>query len=278
MGEPRFTGDLKAWDFASMFALIAPPMSILKGLSRHPFPVRAEFARVFAASFAFPEEVLRPLVPPALQVDTYNGLGFVAVALVWTRNLRPAGFPGFLGQDFLLTGYRVFTRFRDDSGRSLRGLNILRSETDKRRMVWAGNLLTRYHYRHVKARVERAGTTTRITTSLDNGSPTLDIQFETRTDGVELPEGSPFKEWRTARRFAGPMPFTFSADGDEMVIIEGSRQNWVPRPVAVKHWQVGLFDEPALRGARPVLANAFTTENIVYRWEKGRVVRVARLA
>lgn len=32
-------------------------------LKRHPFPVVAWFDRVLAGSFAFPEEVLRPLVP-----------------------------------------------------------------------------------------------------------------------------------------------------------------------------------------------------------------------
>jgi uncharacterized protein YqjF (DUF2071 family) len=250
----------------------------LKRLKRHPFPVDAYFERVFAASFAFPEAILRPLVPPALQIDAHEGLGFVTVAMVWTRNLRPSGFPGFLGQDFLLAGYRVFTRFRDDSGRWLRGLNILRSETDKRRMVWAGNLLTRYHYRHVHVKIQESGTVTHVVTSLSNGSTTLDISFDAQTEVAGLPAGSPFGDWHTARRFAGPMPFTFSAESpDTMVIIEGSRQNWVPRPVAVRHWRVGLFDEPALRGARPVLANAFTTEHISYRWKKGRVARVTAI-
>ena len=223
--------------------------------------------------------MLRPLVPPALQIDTYQGLGFVTVAMVWTRNLRPSGFPSVLGQDFLLAGYRVFTRFRDDSGRLLRGLNILRSETDKRRMVWAGNLLTRYHYRHVKVTIEESGAVTHVVTSLSDGSTTLDVSFESQTVAAGLPADSPFGDWHTARRFAGPMPFTFSAESaDAIVIIEGSRQNWVPRPVAVRHWRVGLFDEPALHGTRPILANAFTAENISYHWKTGRVVRVTEHA
>ena len=110
-------------------------------LRRHPFPVLARFERVVATSFAFPIAVLQPIIPAGLEIDSYGDLGFVTVALVWTRDLRPAGFPAFVGQDFFLAGYRVFTRLRDASGRRLRGLKILRSETDKRRMVWAGNLL-----------------------------------------------------------------------------------------------------------------------------------------
>src|SRR5262245_8644155 len=125
-------------------------MSLLERLRCHPFSVVARFERVVAISFAFPESVLRHLVPSGLNIDDYEGFGLVTVALVWTRRLRPAGFPAFLGQNFFLAGYRIFTRLREDSGRRLRGLKIVRSETDKRTMAWLGNLLTGYRYRHIR--------------------------------------------------------------------------------------------------------------------------------
>lgn len=249
-------------------------MSLLRHLRGHPFPVVAQFERVVAVSFAFPEAVLRSLVPDTLEIDLYKGLGFVTVAMVWTKQLRPAGFPAFLGQDFFLAGYRVFTRLRDGSGRRLRGLKIVRSETDKRRMVWLGNLMTGYRYRHVNVFVQEAGLETRVQTSLGNGTPTLDLTFESRPESAALPKGSPFPDWHAARLFAGPMPFTFSPERDgTFVVIEGSRQDWVPRPVVVKNWQVGLFNEPPLLGTTPILANAFAVENVSYRWKKGRIIR-----
>jgi len=39
-------------------------------------PVLAWFERVVAVSFAFPEEILRPLVPQPLEVDSHEGWGF----------------------------------------------------------------------------------------------------------------------------------------------------------------------------------------------------------
>lgn len=249
-------------------------MAFLNQLRKHPFPVVAWFEQVVALSFAFPETILRPLVPDALEMDAYEGLGFVTVALVWTKKLRPAGFPVLLGRDFFLAGYRVFTRLRDDSGHRLRGLKILRSETDKRSMVWAGNLLTRYHYRHVSVGIREVGAETHVKTSLGDGTLTLDVAFDACTESVTLPQGSPFPDWHTARLFAGPMPYTFSPDkGGTFVVIEGSRQNWTPRPVDVKRWKVGLFDEPPFQGTTPILANAFFVEKIPYRWEKGRIVK-----
>jgi hypothetical protein len=245
-----------------------------KFLKRHPFPVVAHFERVVAVSFAFPEAVLRPLVPAALEIDTYEGLGFVTVSMVWTRKLRPAEFPVFLGRDFFLAGYRIFTRFHDDSGRRLRGLKIMRSETDKRSMVWLGNLLTAYNYRRVNVQIHESGPETRVATFLPDETRTLDITFDASSESAGLPVGSPFKDWQIARRFAGPMPFTFNTEEDgTVVVIEGRRQDWLPRPILVKKWEVGLFDSDPFRGTRPILANAFAVEAVSYRWEKGRIVR-----
>lgn len=89
-------------------------MSFLKYLQRHPFPVVAYFDRVAAVSFAFPVDVLRPLVPAALELDAYEGFGFVTVAMVWTKNLHPEGFPAFLGQDF---SSRAIASSRDSATR-----------------------------------------------------------------------------------------------------------------------------------------------------------------
>jgi hypothetical protein len=250
-------------------------MSLLKYLQRHPFAVVAHFERVVAVSFAFPEAVLRPLVPAALEIDCFEGLGFVTVAMVWTKRMRPAGFPKFLGRDFFLAGYRVFTRLRDDSGRRLRGLRILRSETDQLSMVRVGNLVTGYRYRRVDVQIRRAGDETQVQTTLPDGTTTLDLSFTIPEEPAPLPASSPFPDWTTARRFAGPMPFTFSPedDGETFVVIEGSRQDWTPRPIVVRNWQVGLFAETPLRGTAPILANAFTVENVAYRWKRGRIAR-----
>ncbi len=238
-------------------------------MKRHPFPVVAFFDRVIAVSFAFPAEVLRPLLPEPLEIDDYRGFGFVTVALVWTRGLRPAGFPCCMGQDFFLAGYRIFTRLRDENGRRLRGLKILRSETDQARMVVAGNLMTHYNYRLVKLE----NSSSRVRTWLPEGRQNLDLSFDLDHQPDAPPVGSPFEDLRAARKFAGPMPFTFDAEGDgRFVVIEGKRAVWSPQPLQIRDWQVGLFEEAPFCNVTPVLANAFLVEGILYRWERGRLI------
>ena len=153
-------------------------------------------------------------------------------------------------------------------------MKIIRSETDKRTMVWAGNLMTSYNYRLARVNIDEEGAETRIVVKRMDGEVSLDLRFDAESPDPGLPVGSPFPDWRTARRFAGPMPFTFSPESDgSFVVIEGSRDEWKPRPVEVKSWEVGLFNEVPLRDATPVLANAFVVEGVDYRWEKGRIVK-----
>ena len=239
---------------------------MLAALKRHPFPVVARFERVLAVSFAFPAETLRPLVPEPLEVDRYEDLGFVTVALVWTRGLRPAALPAAFGQDFFLAGYRVFVR-APDADRRLRGLRILRSETDKARMVFSGNLLTHYNYHRVNVTDEPG----RLRTHTPDGALSLDLSYTLEDNG--LPAGSPFPDWRTARRFAGPMPFTFDVDPSGSVIaIEGKRETWRPQPFTVLDCKAGLFGDEPFRVVKPRLANAFSVQDIPYRWERGRLL------
>jgi hypothetical protein len=98
------------------------------------------------------------------------------------RGISGGSWPGFF-----LAGYRIFTRWRDESGRNPLGLKIIRRETDKHRMVTLGNLMTGYNYRQVHLKMERFGTDTRILTSLANGTTTLDITFDAEIPEAELP-------------------------------------------------------------------------------------------
>src|ERR1700753_2806727 len=113
---------------------------MLAFLKNHPFAVEAFFESSLVLAFAVPKEQVRHLLPECLVPDTFQDKwAFIAVAMVQTKDLRPKGFPTFLCNDFFLIGYRVFVRFTNQAGKNLRGLYILRSETDKMKMEWVGN-------------------------------------------------------------------------------------------------------------------------------------------
>lgn len=237
---------------------------MLSTLKNHPFAVEAFFKSSTVLTFAVPKEELEALIPECLELDTFNDeWAFVAVAIVQTKNLRPKGFPDFLGNDFFLIGYRIFVRYKTSTGKRLRGLYILKSETDKKRMAFAGNLFTHYNY-----------TSTDINSNEEEISSiksNFKIKLNLEKDTISIPSKSPFSNWKEARRFAGPLPFTFTYNEDkkEVLIIEGVRQNWKPNPVHVEYHSIAFLDKLKLKDI--ILANAFKINNIPYYWKKGRI-------
>lgn len=237
-------------------------------LRNHPFAVEAFFNSSLVLTFAVPWEQLQQFVPAPLELETYQDKwAFVAVAMVQTTGLRPKGFPRFMGNDFFLIGYRVFVHYTNAAGKRFRGLYILKSETDKKSMEVLGNIFTHYRYTTTDIRQSAAGNS-RMISSAGSG-----FNVSVCVDGkeVRLPTGSPFSDWQEARRFAGPLPFTFTIDqkNKTILIIEGVRQNWKPQPVRVNTYAFDFFEKMNLENA--VLANAFEITNIPYYWKKGRV-------
>ena len=92
---------------------------MLSFLKNHPFAVEAFFESSLVLTFAIPKEELQSLIPESLELDTHKDkYAFVAVAMVQTKNLRPKGFPKFMGNDFFLIGYRIFVRYTNNKGKT----------------------------------------------------------------------------------------------------------------------------------------------------------------
>jgi hypothetical protein len=245
---------------------------MLHWLKRHPIPVMAYFRHALVLTYAFPPELLEPLLPEGLLLDTWRGNGFLAIALVATERLRPSFLPAAMGSDFFLSGYRIFTRLA--GGESLRGLRILRSDTDRRLMVRAGNLLTHYNYSLCKAVVEERGDELHWTVRTAKGDADLEVVARGLNEDAGLPAGSPFASMAEARRFAGPLPYTFDSEAEtgSIIAIRAVRQEWDPRPVEVAVRRCSFLEHEPFCRVRPMLANAFYVHDVHYEWLRGRRV------
>ncbi|GAA3521343.1 hypothetical protein GCM10022393_39620 [Aquimarina addita] len=240
---------------------------MLDFLKDHPFAVEAFFESSTVLTFAVPKEEIEHLIPPCLELDTFNDTwAFIAMAMVQTKELRPKGFPKWMGNNFFLIGYRIFVRYTNSAGKRLRGLYILKSETDKKKMEFIGNLFTHYNYTTTDI-VQQQRESIRSIKSL---SSDFNIEIDLDSTTVSLPADSPFKDWKEARRFAGPLPFTFTYNQKtkEVLIIEGVRQNWKPTPIQINASHISFLN--TLQLTNVILANAFVITNIPYYWKKGK--------
>jgi hypothetical protein len=242
---------------------------MLSFLKTHPFNVTAFFESSTVLTFAIPKEELMNKIPANLELDVYDDKwAFVAVAMVQTKKLKPEKAPKLLEKNFFLIGYRIFVKYRNPKGKIYRGLYVIKSETDKKLMTFLGNTFTHYNYSKIDINVAEKNNITTV-----NSTKTGLLVKTEEQEGVSLPQTSPFKDWKTARKFAGPLPFSFSFNGTkEMIIIEGVRQNWKPTPIEVLEYNIPFLKELNIKN--PVLANAFTIKNIPYKWKKGQIIKL----
>jgi hypothetical protein len=249
-------------------------VSVFHTLKRHPFGVEAFFRKSLVLTYALPKQALAPLLGPGLELDTYGDWAFLAIAMVDTQALRPKGMPEWLGRDFFLSGYRIFSRFSQPGKQSLRGLRILRSDTNKQSMKVLGNLFTHYGYRH--AQVSLQGTKDELEIAIVTEAAEADVHVvaDLSSAPAQLPEGSPFASMDDARMFAGPLPYTFDyeAETGSMIVVKGLRQAWNPVPVRVQVKKATFLDAPAFAGAK--LANAFYVHDVPYAWKPGSRVPI----
>lgn len=240
----------------------------MKFLKNHPFAVEAYFDNSLVLTFAVPKEQLLKLIPECLELDTFQDKwGFLAIAMVQTRGLRPKGFPKFMGNDFFLIGYRIFVRYTNNAGKKLRGLYIIKSQTDKKKMEFFGNIFTHYNYTTTDIEITKNGNSKTIRSYQSK----FEITIDQTTDEVRIPENSPFTDWKDARKFAGPLPHTFTVNKKNRTILTilGVRKEWKPKPVKVKTYHFDFLNK--LKFQNIILANAFEIKNVPYHWEKGRV-------
>lgn len=239
---------------------------MLDNFKKHPFSVESFFESSVVLTFAAPKDELEHLIPKELSLDLFNNKwGFIAAALVETKNLRPKGFPKVLGNDFFLIGFRVFVKYKSNNGKRLRGLYILKSETNKKKMEFFGNMFTNYNYSTTDIQDSFQKNRRRIQSAKSN----FNIEINTSINDALLPVDSPFKDFKEARRFAGPLPFTFTVKKNEIIIIEGVRKNWKPIPLEIESCHFQFLDDLKIKNLR--LANAFEISQIPYYWKKGRI-------
>ena len=135
-----------------------------------------------------------------------------------------------------------------------------------------GNLFTSYRYRTVDAAFRLDGELLRA-----DVRPGVGVTADLSQMPAPRPAGSPCGSLKEARRFAGPLPYTFHHEPQtgRLLSVRGRRSTWDPQPVAVEVRELD-FVSAGRFGAEPVLANAFYVSDIDYRWERGRLLTTER--
>ena len=224
--------------------------------------------------------VLAALLPPGLVLETHGDSAFLAIAMLETTGLRPPFAPRIVGRDFFLAGYRILARLEDlgSAATSLRGMFVLRSDTNKRLMVAGGNLLTHFRFSHAAVESSRSEGKLDVRIITPGREADLHVVADVAGAPANLPARSPFPSLADAREYAGPLPYTFDyeAETNSIIMVRGQRDDWHQQPVEVQVLENTLLNQPRFVKANPVLAKALdyqkALEDVVLAWQMNGAV------
>ena len=130
--------------------------------------------------------------------------------------------------------------------------------------MFFGNIFTHYNYTTTDISINTSAQFKTISSIKSE----FNLKIEKTESEIELPANSPFSDWKEARRFAGPLPFTFTYDEKKktVLIIDGVRTNWTPKPLKVADFNFKFLEQFPDK----ILANAFEITNVPYYWKKGK--------
>src|SRR5207245_745723 len=134
-----------------------------------------------------------------------------------------------------------------------------------------GNLLTHYNYQKAGVECRESNDWLEIKIRTPHAEADLHVRADLQSRPAPLPNGSPFESVCDARKFAGPLSFTFDYEPEthSIIMIRGVRENWNPQPVRVETIENTFFRQSPFNETQPTLANAFHIEGIPYKWLRG---------
>lgn len=235
-----------------------------------PFPVKAWFDFFVVLFFSIDKNNTISQIPAPLELDLYKDHGIFAIAIVKTKKFRPAFLPSWIGMNFNLVGYRFLTTYKGDDLKTIRGLKIVKSQTNQKIMQWIGDKLTQYKFNYNPINIV---TENNIVTIIGTGI-SIKLKMHEEEEIIPLPFNSIFDNWTQARKFAGPLLYTFEVNEKtkELSITEGTRKNWTPKPIEVISANIDFLNQDSIKQLNPILSAAYMVKNIPYSWKKAKTI------
>ena len=238
-----------------------------------PFPVKAWFDTFVVLFFSIDKNKMMEQLPYPLNPDCYKEHALLAVAIVKTKNFRPSFLPSWMGMKFNLVGYRFLSTYQLNETKSIRGLKIIKSQTDQKFMKFFGDKLSQYKFNYNPIKIE-----TRDDLVIIEGEG-IDIKLRVHENpsNTPLPTQSVFENWPSARKYAGPLLYTFEINmfQKQISITEGTRKNWTPKPIEVISYDLEFLKQENISSLQPMLSAAFQVTNIPYSWKKATIQKFA---
>jgi hypothetical protein len=205
--------------------------------------IRGVIDRRILANYRVDAAVLARVLPPQFRPKLIGGFGVAGICLIRLKQIRPRGFPPFMGISSENAAHRIAIEW-DENGAVREGVFIPRRDTSSRMNVLAGGRLFAGLHHHALFNVHESAD--RFSVSLDSDDHRTHVRIDA-TLADALPAGSVFGDIDCASRFfqAGSLGYSPSAEPGRLDALELHSLDWKVQPLAVQRIESSFFDDRA---------------------------------
>lgn len=224
---------------------MSDPREILRAVDHRPWPVPAgpwvmfqSWRRLLFAHWAVPPERLRPLVPRALELETYDGRAWLGLTPFELMGLRARFLPAIPGPwDFLELNLRTYVRVKDRPG-----IYFFTLEAGSDLAVAAARTLYRLPYHAAVMEAREEGGWIHYRSERKGGGATFQGKYRPAGDVVE-PESGTLEHFLTER-------YALYATLRDGGLLRGDIHHR-PWPLQPAEAEIALNTVPAAHGIEP---------------------------
>jgi len=191
-------------------------------------------------------DVVQAILPARFRPKLIRGQAIAGICLIRLEEIRPLGFPRFVGISSENSAHRIAVEWEDDHGKSCEGVFVLRRDTDSRlNSLAGGRVFPGVHHHSVFTVEDRDGLISLRVVATDMEGPLVDVQLR---ETNEFPEDSVFESLNASSQFfeAGCIGYSSRRASCKLDGLLLKVSEWQVSPLKVLRAQSAFFDDSSI--------------------------------
>jgi len=214
-------------------------------------------------------EVVEKIIPQPFKPKLYNGKAIVGICLIRLKNIKPKGFPDFMGVSSENGAHRIAVEW-EENGETKEGVYIPRRDTSlKLNALVGGRIFPGKHY-YAKFNVRE-----------ENNDYHLDFQSSDHTTieidaklASEFNSNSIFKSLENVSEFFEKGSLGYSPNGNNFDGLKLEAYKWEVKPLYVSNVKSSFFEDSNVFPEGSIkFDNAILMTNIEHEWKSLKTIK-----
>lgn len=213
-------------------------------------------------------EFVEKILPKPFKPKLYNGKAIVGICLIRLKDIKPKGFPNFVGVNSENGAHRIAVEW-EENGEIKEGVYIPRRDTNlKLNAIVGGRIFPGKHY-YAKFNVKEQNHHYHLDfISSDNTTIEIDAKLAQNFD-----ENSIFKSIENVSNFFENGSVGYSPNGNNFDGLKLETYNWEVKPLEVSNVKSSFFEDKNIFPECSIkFDNAILMENIEHEWKSLKTI------